>query len=153
MTYRYKGAKALVNLHETHLRSCLACWREAKQAKLQLPNTNDTDYDSLEHLLMHILRAARGYMTWICEQLELPDPKIHAVPNLEIVEQEAEAFLEHLLERWRLPLMHVEEKHFYHPSYTSRWGPVYCIDAMLEHAVMHPIRHEYQLRNLLDRST
>jgi hypothetical protein len=33
--------------------------------------------------------------------------------------------------------------------YPSRWGTEYCIDAMLEHAVMHPIRHEFQLRNLM----
>jgi len=35
------------------------------------------------------------------------------------------------------------------PAYPSRWGTPYSIDAMLEHAVMHPIRHAYQLEKLM----
>ena len=31
----------------------------------------------------------------------------------------------------------------------TRWGSPYSINAMLEHAVMHPIRHRFQLENLL----
>ena len=33
--------------------------------------------------------------------------------------------------------------------FISNWNVKYSIEAMLEHAVMHCIRHEYQLRNLL----
>jgi hypothetical protein len=35
------------------------------------------------------------------------------------------------------------------PEYPSRWQTRYCIDAMLEHAVMHPIRHAFQLEELM----
>ena len=35
------------------------------------------------------------------------------------------------------------------PEYPSRWQTRYCIDSMLEHAVMHPIRHAFQLDELL----
>ena len=35
------------------------------------------------------------------------------------------------------------------PEYPSRWQTRYCIDAMLEHAVMHPIRHAFQLYELI----
>ena len=48
--------------------------------------------------------AARGYMTWMCEVLELPDPEIRIPPE---------------------------------PT------------ALLEHAVMHPIRHAFQLEELM----
>ena len=47
------------------------------------------------------------------------------------------------------PLQEIEEKHFHSPCYQSRWGVDYCIDAMLEHAVMHPIRHVFQLEELM----
>lgn len=149
IAYRYKGARALVLLHEQYLRSCLQTWREAKQLNIDLPETDDQDYQSLETLLHHILRAARGYMTWICEKLELPDPEIAPQPVPDRVEADADAFVVHLLDKWRLPLADIPEEKFHQPTFTSRWGVDYCIDAMLEHAVMHPIRHEFQLRNLI----
>ena len=55
-----------------------------------------------------------------------------------------------LLEKWRTPLCNVEPKLFEDKNYKSNWGVEYCIDAMLEHAVMHPIRHEFQLKNLIN---
>jgi len=37
------------------------------------------------------------------------------------------------------------------PEYPSQWQTRYCIDSMLEHAVMHPIRHAFQLEELLKK--
>ncbi len=147
--YKYNGARALVLLHEQYMRSCLETWREGKRLNISLPETGDQDYQSMETLLRHVLRAARGYMTWICEQLGLPDPGIEKVPESDQIEAQADEYTEHLLEKWRLPLAEIPEDKFHAPTYTSRWGVNYCIDAMLEHAVMHPIRHEFQLRNLI----
>jgi hypothetical protein len=55
---------------------------------------------------------------------------------------------------WATPLAQVDADRFERPEYESRWGTRYCIDAMLEHAVMHPIRHAFQLQSLMsgDRS-
>jgi hypothetical protein len=147
--YKYNGARSLILLHEKYLSSCLKTWQEAKRLGIKLPKTDDGDYQTLETLLRHILRAARGYMTWICAQLDLPDPQIEKTPEADAIESRAEEYVDHLLERWRLPLAEIEEDKFYRPGYKSRWGVDYCIDAMLEHAVMHPLRHEFQLRNLI----
>ena len=148
--YKYRGARALVLLHEQHMHQCLGIWKQAKAANVKLPETNDTDYQSLESLLKHLLGAARGYMVWMCKQLELPDPQIEPPPDPTRVETEADRYLEHVLERWRLPLADVPDDKFGPQAYLSNWGTLYCIDAMLEHAVMHPIRHEFQLRNLIE---
>jgi hypothetical protein len=71
------------------------------------------------------------------------------MPVIEQIESSADAFLEHLLERWDLPLREIPEERFFDRTYTSNWDAEYCIEAMLEHAVMHPIRHEFQLLNLM----
>lgn len=147
--YRYRGARALVLLHDAELRRCLAVWRQAKAANVALPKTTDEDYVSLEALLVHIMGAARMYMVWICRQLELPDPEIRPVPNVSIIEQEAESCLSHVLERWRLPLADVPEEKFEPEVYLSNWGTPYAVEAMLEHAVMHPVRHRFQLEELI----
>ena len=90
---------------------------------------------------------ARGYMVWMCQKLNLPDPRDKASSDVATLEAEVDEYLEHVLERWRLPLAHVEEAKFEPATYLSNWGTPYCIDAMLEHAVIHPIRHAFQLRS------
>ncbi len=150
--YSYAGARAMVILHERHLRSFLATWKRAKAAGVVLPVTTDPSYVSLEAVLAHVCRAARGYMTWMCDVLDLPDPGIRPAPTADTVEADVDEFVEHLLERWRTPLASVTEDRFEHPEFDSRWKTKYCIDAMLEHAVMHPIRHEFQLAQLLAAS-
>jgi len=148
-SFAYRGARALVLLHERTLREFLATWRRARAAGIRLPSSEDPNYASLEHLLFHVLRAARGYLTWSCQVLELPDPALEPPPPVESVEREADTWLAHLLERWRnSPLATLEEERF-HGVHRSRWGVEYCVDAMLEHAVLHPMRHSFQLEELL----
>jgi uncharacterized damage-inducible protein DinB len=147
--FSYRGAGVLVFLQEERLRSFLSVWKQAKAKKVKLPETMDKDYESLETVLFHVFRASRGYIKWICEQLDLPDPEIDSPPVLEEIEEKADSYLEYLLQKWRNPLKELDEKVFYDKAYLARWGVEYCIDAMLEHAVMHPVRHEFQLSKLI----
>lgn len=149
LPYAYGGARALVLLHERHLRTFLAVWKQAKATGVVLPATDDPSYASLETLLFHVCACARGYMTWSCRVLGLPNPEIRTPPDIAMIATEVDAYLEHLIERWRLPLAGVEEERLFKPEYEAPWESRYCIDAMLEHAVMHPIRHQFQLENLL----
>lgn len=148
--YRYGAARTMVHLHGQYLQAAVAAWQTAKAAQIVLPETDDPNYVSLEMLLQHLLSAGRGYMDWMCEVLDLPDPQIRPVPPLERVEVEAEGYLAHLIERWSLPLIDVEEDRFYRPEYRSRWGVLYCVDAMLEHALVHAIQHRVQLEELVE---
>ncbi len=147
--YAYGGAQALVALHEQHLREFLVVWREADAAGLKLPLTKDPDYASREVLLAHVLKCAAGYLVWICEQLEIPRPDIEPRPDPEDLAAKAEATMEEILEAWRTPLRSLTEGRAYEPAHKSPWGTLYCIDSMLEHAAMHPIRHAHQLRQLM----
>ena len=147
--YRYRGARALVLLHERALRALLPVWRRAKAAQITLPSTKDPDYASLESLLHHVLSAARGYTTWLCEKRGLPDPGIDPAPEAVRVEQDAESYVEHLLERNRLALAEVKAEDFEKVS-KSRWGVDISVECMMEHAVMHPERHRFQLEELLE---
>lgn len=78
-------------------------------------------------------------------RLGFSDPGIRPAPAAAEVEREADGYLEHILARWRLPLADVPETAFEPEVYRSNWGTLYCIDAMLEHAVMHPMRNRFQL--------
>jgi hypothetical protein len=150
--FRYRGAEALVALHEDEMRGFLESWRRAKAAGATLPAVDDPDYASFEALLRHVFRWARGYLRWVCEQLDLPDPNIGAVPDVAEIESEADGYLTELLGAWKDPLRDVERSRFLQPEYVTPWGSKLPIEAMLEHAVMHPIRHRYQLERLLNQA-
>jgi hypothetical protein len=139
----------MVILHEEHLRRFVRVWRMALAKSVSLPATADPAYASLEALGRHVLSAAGGYMTWMCEVLALPDPGIRPAPDVSAIARDADDYLEHVLEQWRAPLIEVSDDILETPEYPSRWKTRYCIDSMLEHAVMHPIRHVFQLDELL----
>ncbi len=147
--YRWRGARALVLLHDREMRALTPVWRRAVRAGVRLPETDDPDHASLAALLHHALRASRGYMTWLCEKLNLPDPAIDPAPGADTVERDADLYLEHLLARWRLPLAGLDEEPF-RQTHKTRWGEDMTCEGMLEHAVMHPIRHRFQLEELLE---
>ena len=96
-----------------------------------------------------MLSAAGGYMIWMCEVLALPGPGIRPAPDVSAIVSDADEYMEHVLERWRDPLREVPNEKLEAPEYPSHWQTRYCIDSMLEHAVMHPIRHAFQLDELL----
>ena len=121
--YRYAGARALVRLHERHLWEFWATWCEARAAQVRLPDTDDPNYASLETLLHHLLRSARGYLQWICRQLQLPDPGIDPAPPAECAADQGTAYLRHLLQRWRTPLSGVEAQAFRDRTYPLTWQP------------------------------
>ncbi len=148
--YRYGAARTMVFLHGQYLQDFPKVWQQAKVSEIELPQTDDPSYVSLERLLSHILRAARHYLVWMCEKLGLPDPEINPSPQLEVIEAEAGDYLTHLIDCWRMPLAKVEKERFHQVEYPSSWGARYCVDAMLEHAVMHAILHRVQLEELLE---
>lgn len=74
-TYKYNGARSLVLLHEAHMKSFLNTWKKAKAANIKLPETDDEDYQSLETLLFHVLRASKDIWFGFAQSLTLPIPK------------------------------------------------------------------------------
>jgi hypothetical protein len=149
LKYCSRAVRAMVLLHEQHLRRFVSIWRLALASSVSLPLTDDPAYASLGTLGRHVLSAAGDDMIWMCEVLALPDPGIRSAPGAASIVRVADDYMEHLLERWRTPLKEVSNDRLEAPEYPSRWQTRYCIDSMLEHAVMHPIRHAFQLDELL----
>jgi len=140
----------MVQLHEEHLRRFLQVWRQAMAVPVSLPPTADPNYASLGALGRHVLSAAGGYLVWVCEVLRLPEPGVRPAPDAIAIVRDADAYLEHVLERWRgETLREIPDEQLESPEFPSHWQTRYCVDSMLEHAVMHPIRHAFQLDELV----
>lgn len=150
MDYVYAGAKAMVELHHIEMERFLQVWKQAKDSDLALPKTEDKDYASLEALLRHVLGAARFYVIWSCKNLELPDPEFAPIPEEGASFNDYQSCLAQILSRWGLPFKEVPEEAYYKETYKTGWGTEHNIETMLEHAVVHPMRHRHQLSKLME---
>jgi hypothetical protein len=152
-SYKYRGARALLLVHEGALHSFLMTWRKARAAGITLPVSTNPSYQSMDHLLFHTLGAPRTMMRWICKKLELPDPDISEPPAIEKIEAEAEWYVTYLLGKLREPLVDIEPARFNDRVFeTTRKIPL-TVESMLEHLVLHAIKHEFQLQELLAAHT
>ncbi len=147
--YRYRGAETLVALQERHLRDFLDAWRRFGAGNFRLPRTADPNYADEEVLLAHVLGCSARYLGWICEQRGRSRPELDERPEPAGLSERADTYLEEILEAWDRELRDLTEKEAYAPARPSTWGPAYCLDAMIEHAAMHPLRHTFQLESLM----
>lgn len=146
--YTSRAARALVILHDRQLREFVYVWRKARAAGVKLPPSVSSSYSSDEALVAHVLGAARLHMYWMTEHLGLPDPEISPLPDL-LSDDAINHYVEHLLAQWKLPLAAKSDRELY--EYITPDKPCYA-SAMLEHAVLHPIRHTFQLEELMEIS-
>lgn len=143
--------RVLLSLQERELRAFLPIWRRFGASGLPLPASENEAYRSNEHLLLHVLQSSGSYLVWTCRQLGLPDPSVPPEPAPADVAALADDHVERLLERWRAALKDVSLAGVRTTVFTSNWGVPLTIPAMLEHAVAHPMRHGFQLEELLAR--
>ena len=152
MKFQSRGVRALVMLQMAEMRQLFEVWKKAKRLGVRLPKTLDPDYKDLDLLMRHPLRACRGYLTWLCEVLGRPDPGVPDPPEPEEVAKKGAAYLEELERGWHKHMAwmpnEVLDSFVVH---TTRWGAPMTVEAMLEHAAVHPMRHRFQLEELIEK--
>lgn len=148
--YESNAARALVLMHEEELRRFLGVWKTAASQGVKLHQTDDPDYASMGALLRHVLACARFYVLWMTERLELPQPEIDEPPAADRIAEGCDRYTEHVLEAWRSALATVADKDIDREAWLAPWKTPFTIDSMLEHATVHPQRHGFQLRELME---
>lgn len=151
MEYKSRAVLSLVELHERELRSYLETWRRFAESDAPMPEAHgDSNYESRETLGAHVLRAARGYLTWMGECAGRPVTDVDLTNDVHAIVTRAPEFAEEVLAAWRrhMPAFTMEE--IEKRGFVSRWGEPYTIEQMLEHAVVHPMRHRLQMQRILD---
>ena len=148
IAFQSRAVRALVSLQDRRMREFLPVWKQAAARKLRLPASDNPNYQSLETLLVHVLRASRGYLTWTVESQSLPDPGIDEPPDAEHVAAQLDAYVERLLQAWATGLTGVQQAQLREKRTAWRSMELY-IEGILEHAVVHPERHQLQLQELM----
>lgn len=107
--------------------------------------TKDEDCRSVQTIMRHVVRAGYGYANYLREAFSIPredispEPFAHAETPARI-----EAMLAYTVEtlegRWEL-----SDEEFMSTVIKTRWGGTYDIEQLLEHAVVHILRHRRQV--------
>ena len=148
--FKSRAVRSLVELHEIEMRRFLETWARFVASGAPMPEARgDADYQSRDHLVAHVVRAARNYLTWIGEQLGRPVKDVDMETDSLKIAPRFNEFIEGILAAWRRHLPAVEDAELEPATYKSRWGVLFSIESMLEHAVVHPMRHRYQLEKIL----
>ena len=115
--------------------------------------TKDEDCRSAQAIMKHVVGAGYGYADYIRGALGMvsTSPARHLF-LLADVEAQIDAMLEytvHTLEgKWEMT-----EEEMTSVVIDSRWGVRYDLEQLLEHAVVHILRHRRQIERLMSSST
>jgi len=151
MEFRSRAVSSLVELHEREMKSFLEVWKRFVAADLPMPEAHgDESYENRDRLLGHVLMAARGYLTRIGEWVERPVSDVDASKDPNEVAGRAAAFAGEVLAGYRRHLAEISTEELEKQIHRTRWGELMSVENLLEHAVVHPMRHRLQLERILE---
>ncbi|MGH7726325.1 MAG: hypothetical protein ACREOU_12935 [Candidatus Eiseniibacteriota bacterium] len=148
--FRSRGVRSLVELHERELKEFMTVWKRFVASGKPMPEAHgDPDYESPERLAAHVQGAARSYLLWIWEVLEQPIEGLPRIRDAALIVPRIDAFMDETLAGWRRHLAPLGDAQIAQKQYLSRWNEPHTLEQMLEHAVVHPMRHRIQLERIL----
>lgn len=151
MPFRSRAVRSLVELHEREMRSFLKIWERFANSDLPMPEAHgDEHYENRERLLAHVLMAARGYLTRIGEWVGHPVTDVDDSQDPYEIARRAAAFADGVLSAYPRHLAEITDEEVEPQVHRTRWGALMSVDMLLEHAVVHPMRHRIQLERILE---
>ena len=153
MEFRSRAVLSLVELHEREMRSFLEVWKRFVAADLPMPESHgDENYKSRETLAAHAIRAARSYLTRIGEWVGRPVTNGDDSQDPHEIAARITELADNVLAAYRRYLSEVSDQELEPQVHRTRWGELYSVEMLLEHAVVHPMRHRIQLERILEGS-
>jgi uncharacterized damage-inducible protein DinB len=112
------------------------------------PDTKDENCRSVQTIITHVVRAGYGYADYIREKFGIaPATPVSSLVPCHEAEARINAMLDytvHTLDgRWEMT-----EDEVASISIDSRWGVRYDLEQLLEHAIVHILRHRRQIERL-----
>ena len=154
MNFHSRAVRSLVELHEREIHSFLGVWNRFVATGLPMPEAHgDESYEDRERLGGHVLVAARGYLTRIGEWVGRPVNDVDASPDPREIAGRAREFADGVLAAYRRHLAAVTDAELEPQVHRTRWGELMSVENLLEHAVVHPMRHRIQLERMLEGGT
>ena len=151
-TYRSGAIGALMDEYEraaSELRRLVEQIPEDDFARVVDSQTKDDDCRSVQTIMSHVVRAGYGYADYIREQFSMASnrPQNTLLSRQESLEQ-LDAALRYTVQtlegRWEMSGEEISGT-----VINSRWGAVYDVEGLLEHAIVHILRHRRQIEKFI----
>lgn len=153
-TYRSGAIGALMDEYEragAELRRLLERISEDDFVRVVDSQTDNDDCRSVQTIMSHVVGSEYTYADYIREQFSIASarPQRKLLSRQESLEQ-LDAALEYTAQtlegRWEM-----SDEEISGTVINSRWGVVYDVEQMLEHAVLHILRHRRQIDKFIWR--
>jgi uncharacterized damage-inducible protein DinB len=161
-TYRKGGVGAMMDEYERaagELKRVLEKTSEEDFDRIVDTETKDDDCRSIQTIITHVVGAGYGYADYLREAFSIPSARPKetfrdtAVPVLhrEAVEK-IDAFLAYTAQtlegKWEMTDAEIEAV-----AMKTRWEVMYNLEQLMEHAIVHILRHRRQVERFLERIT
>jgi len=151
-TYRKGAVGALMDEYEraiAELARLVLGLTDSEFEALRDRQTQDDDCRSIQTVVHHVVRAGYGYASYIRLALgaAFDRPEIKLGSRAESVEQLAamRSYTEATLAgRWEMTDEEISAVEIH-----TRWGSTYDLEQMLEHGIVHVLRHRRQIERFL----
>src|SRR5574341_1216582 len=151
-TYRKGGVGAMMDEYERaagELKNVLGRASEEQFNRIVDTQTKDVDCRSIQTIITHVVRAGYGYADYIRQWFSIASTRPESVPVLhaEAVEK-IDAVLDYTVQtldgKWEMRDEEIESL-----AMKVGCGPTYNLEQLLEHAIVHILRHRRQVERFL----
>ena len=151
--YRKGGIGAVMDEYEraaSELKNLIGKISESDYEKIVDNETKDDDCRSVQTIVSHVTNSGYGYANYIRDWFSIPKKS----PERRMLSQkdfsvEFEKMLiytsETLQDKWEYSDGEIQKV-----KMIVRWGPQYDLEQLLEHAVVHILRHRRQIEKFID---
>ena len=151
-TYRKGGVGAMMDEYEraaSELKRVVTGLTDADYERVVDPDTKDEDCRSAQTIMAHVVASGYGYANYIRKALSMRHDRYprQLVSRTESLAQLGAMLLytvETLDGRWEMSDADIQAT-----IMISGWGPTFDLEQMLEHAIVHVLRHRRQIERLL----
>jgi uncharacterized damage-inducible protein DinB len=154
--YRSGAIGAMMDEYEKavgELMPIIQALSEDEFSQIRDAETEDADCRSVQSIMNHVVRAGYTYANYIREQFNEPTAERiedHGLSNPQLACEAVEKMMrftnETLEGRWTM-----SDEEMAGRKFTSQWGQEYDIEQILEHGIVHILRHRRQIQRLLSR--
>lgn len=147
-TYRKGAVGALMDEYEraaTEFRTRISSMTESQYTAIVDTQTTDANCHSVQTIMSHVVSACYSYANYIRdafgEAKDSPEKRQLAYGEaLEAFDKALAYTVATLDARWEMPEAEMEAV-----SMHVSWGPTYDLEQLLEHAIVHLLRHRRQI--------
>lgn len=151
-TFRKGAVGAMMDEYERaalELRRTVQNISEEEFTRIADAETEDEDCRSIQTVMSHVVRAGYGYANYIREQFSMTAEPFEPrqIAHREIggeIDKMLGYTIETLDGKWEMT-----DDEICRIKINSRWGVIYDLEQLLEHAIVHILRHRRQVEKFL----